>query len=128
MCVCVCGIAEGLSQPRSSADGWRDPDLSAAPARCERTLPRHPAERAGEDGGARKTQPHAGSLLLLLLTTNHENKVAINRLHLTLELIRLPLESLLKSSRSNVPTQRLSVSEIIIRSAKHIFRTFLQVN
>ena len=75
LCVCVCVVAEGLSQPRSSADGWRNPDLSAAPAGRERAIPWHPAERAGQDGGARKTQPHAGSLLLLLLTTNHKRKI-----------------------------------------------------
>lgn len=45
--MCVFAEVEGLSGPRSCADGWVDPDLSAASAWCERTVFGHLTEGAG---------------------------------------------------------------------------------
>lgn len=53
--VCLCAVAEGLSRPHSSADGWSDPDLSTTPEGCEREIPGHPTKGAGQDGGERET-------------------------------------------------------------------------
>lgn len=68
--MCVCVVAEGLSRPHSSADGWSNPDLSASPAGCEHTIPGHSTEGAGQGGGERETQPHTGTYHSYYLT-NH---------------------------------------------------------
>lgn len=61
--VSVCVVAEGLSRPHSTADGWSDPDLSATSAWCECTILGRPAEGAAQGGGERETQPHKGNHL-----------------------------------------------------------------
>ncbi len=56
----MCVVAEGLSRTRRSAYGWGDPDVSVTPAGCEHTISEQPAERAGQGGGERETQPRTG--------------------------------------------------------------------
>lgn len=56
----MCVVAEGLSQPHCSTDGWSHPDLSAPPAGCQRTIPGDCAEGGGQGGGEAETQPHTG--------------------------------------------------------------------
>jgi len=73
--LCVCAVAQGLSRPLSGADGWRDPDLSATSAGCERAISVHRIGGAGQGGGRRKTQPHTGTCYSILLTFKHVCKV-----------------------------------------------------
>lgn len=58
--VLVLVVAEGLSGPHGSPDGWPNPDCGAAWARLECPVPGHPAGGAGAGGGEGTAQPHTG--------------------------------------------------------------------
>lgn len=53
-------VAEGLSGPHGSPDGWPNPDCGAAWARLECPVPGHPADGAGAGGGEGTAQSHTG--------------------------------------------------------------------
>lgn len=58
--VFVLVVAEGLSGPHGSPDGWPNPVCGAAWARRECPVPGHPADGAGAGWGEGTTQPHTG--------------------------------------------------------------------